>query len=57
MALVITRKWNEKVLIGDDIEVVVARTGFRTGVVRLAIKAPRHVKVIREELVARGAKK
>lgn len=57
MALVITRKWNEKLLIGDDIEVVIARTGYRTGVVRLAIKAPRHVKVVREELVGKGAKK
>lgn len=57
MALCITRKFNEKVLIGDDIEIVIARTGYRTGVVRLAIKAPKHVKVVREELLTREGKK
>lgn len=57
MALCITRKFNEKVLIGDDIEIVIARTGYRTGVVRLAIKAPKHIKVVREELLAKEAKK
>jgi len=57
MPLVITRKLGEKIRIGDDIEVVVARTGYRTGVVRLSIKAPRHIKVLREELVAKEVTK
>lgn len=57
MPLVITRKFGEKIRIGDDIEVVVARTGYRTGVVRLSIKAPRHIKVLREELVGKEAAK
>lgn len=57
MALVITRKYGERVLIGEDIEVTITRTGYRTGVVRLAIKAPRHVKVLRDELAGKEAKK
>jgi len=57
MPLVITRKLGEKIRIGDDIEVVVARTGYRTGVVRLSIKAPRAIKVLREELIAKEVTK
>jgi carbon storage regulator len=47
--LVITRKRGEKVQIGHDIEVMVTRVV--DGSVRLAIKAPADVKVVRTELL------
>jgi carbon storage regulator len=46
--LVVTRKLNEAVVIGDGIEIVVLRHG-RDGV-RLGIKAPSHVPVHRREV-------
>jgi len=46
--LVVTRKLNEAVVIGDGIEIVVLRNG-RSGV-RLGIKAPSHVPVHRREV-------
>jgi carbon storage regulator len=46
--LVVTRKLNEAIVIGDGIEVVVLRNG-RDGV-RLGIKAPLHVPVHRREI-------
>lgn len=46
--LVLSRKIDEKILIGDDIEiVVVAVTGDN---VRLGIKAPKDVKILRSEV-------
>lgn len=48
--LVITRRRGEKVQIGPDIEVMVTRVA--DGAVRLAIKAPQDVKVVRTELLA-----
>ena len=46
--LVVTRKLNEAVVIGDGIEIVVLRNG-REGV-RLGITAPSHVPVHRREI-------
>lgn len=46
--LVVTRKLNEAIVIGDGIEIVVLRHG-RDGV-RLGIKAPSHVPVHRREI-------
>ena len=46
--LVVTRKLNEAIVIGDGIEVVVLRHG-RDGV-RLGITAPSHVPVHRREI-------
>lgn len=48
MALVLSRKKNERILIGEDIVVCVLE--IKNGAVRLAIEAPRHVKVLREEI-------
>lgn len=45
--LVLTRKTNERILIGDDISVEVLRSV--DGKVRLGISAPRDVAVDREE--------
>lgn len=48
--LVLTRKLNESIMIGEDIEVMVldARDGF----VKLGIKAPRDIQVHRQEVFA-----
>lgn len=46
--LVITRKKDESVLIGDDIEIIVVK--LDDGSVKLAIKAPREVTILRKEL-------
>lgn len=48
--LVITRKKEETILIGDDIEVTVVSS--KDGVVKLAIKAPDDVTILRKELLA-----
>jgi carbon storage regulator len=47
--LVITRKADESVLIGGDVEIVVLEIGKDK--VKFGVKAPRDVKVMRSELV------
>lgn len=46
--LVLTRKAQESILIGDDIRVVILRTGSRVWV---GIEAPKEVTVLRSELL------
>lgn len=46
--LILSRKWREKLLIGDDITVQVTHIGPNS--VKLAITAPKGVLVLREEL-------
>lgn len=46
--LVLTRKKDEKILIGDDIEILVISCG--NGKVKLGIDAPKNVPVDREEV-------
>lgn len=46
--LVLSRKKNETICIGDNIEVTVVEIG--PGKVRLGIKAPKDVRVDREEI-------
>jgi carbon storage regulator len=46
--LVLTRKPNETILIGDDIEVRVLN--INKGQVSLGIEAPKNVKILRAEL-------
>lgn len=50
--LVLSRKVGERLLIGDDIVVVVVRV--RDGVVRLGIDAPKEIAIAREEVAGRG---
>jgi len=52
--LVITRKAGQRVFIGPDIEVTVGKL-LPDGKVRLCIQAPRATKIVREELVTKGA--
>ena len=47
--LVLSRKENESVYIGQDIQVKVSR--IDCGQVQLAIRAPEHVPILREELI------
>jgi carbon storage regulator len=47
--LVLSRKEGERILIGDNVEVVVQKIGG--GRVSLGIKAPKRVHVVRKELV------
>ena len=51
--LVLTRREGEAIKLGDDIEIEVLEV--RSGIVRLGIKAPRSVRVLRGELVAEVA--
>lgn len=46
--LVITRKKDDSIFIGDDIEVIVVK--IDDGSVKLAIKAPKDVTILRKEL-------
>lgn len=46
---VISRKIDEKIKIGEDIEIVVI--GFDKNQVRLGIKAPKHITILRSELI------
>jgi carbon storage regulator len=52
--LKLTRKISEKLRISDNITVTVL--GIRGCQVRLGISAPRHVSVLREELIIRAQK-
>lgn len=47
--LVLSRKVGEKIMIGDDIEVVVV--DIRGNKVRLGFKAPKSVKILRTEII------
>ena len=48
--LVLTRKKDEAVVIGDDIEIIVSE--ISEDKVKIAIKAPKSVKIFRKELLA-----
>ena len=47
--LVISRRVDEKVKIGEDIEIIVV--GFDKNQVKLGIKAPKHITILRSELI------
>ena len=47
--LVLTRKIDERITIGDDIELVVVDIDTRGGRVRLGIKAPEDIEIHRKE--------
>jgi carbon storage regulator len=46
--LVLTRKVNERIRVGEDITITVVRLG--PGSVRIGIDAPPHLSIVREEL-------
>ncbi len=47
--LVLSRKLNERIQIGDDVEIVVVRLG--THVVRIGVTAPKEVQILRPDAV------
>jgi carbon storage regulator len=47
--LIVTRKESESILIGDDIEVIVTEIGAER--VKIGIRAPRGIPIVRSELV------
>jgi carbon storage regulator len=47
--LVLTRRQGEVFHLGDDIEIEIL--DIKSGVVRVGIRAPRHVRVLRSELI------
>lgn len=49
--LVITRKKDESILIGDDIEIKIVKV--EDGSVKLAIEAPRDITILRKEIFDR----
>ncbi len=51
--LILQRKKNEAIRIGDNITIIVTDVGNDS--VRLAIEAPAHIKVLREELAQAAA--
>lgn len=51
--LILTRRANESIMIGDDIKFTVLSVKGR--VVRLGIEAPRHIPIDREEVAERKA--
>jgi carbon storage regulator len=49
--LVLSRKPNERILIGSDIKITVIRIGPNS--VRIGIDAPDHLNIVREEIAVR----
>ena len=47
--LILTRKWNERIFIGEDIVLVVL--GIENNRVKLGIEAPSNVTILREEII------
>lgn len=46
--LVLTRRTNQSVMIGDDIEIVIVEC--KDGSVKIGIEAPKNIKVFRKEI-------
>lgn len=51
--LVLSRKKDEAILIGDDIMIVVNRCGVDR--INLAIDAPKHIRIVRAELTGKDS--
>lgn len=47
--LVLTRKKDESIIIGDEIEIIVSE--ISEDKVKIAIKAPKNIKIFRKELI------
>lgn len=47
--LILSRKLNESIVVGDD--VIIKIVSIDKGVVKLGIEAPNHITVLREELL------
>jgi carbon storage regulator len=47
--LVLTRKLNQSLIIGDNIELVIL--DVQNGNVKIGIKAPKHIRIMRKEVI------
>jgi carbon storage regulator len=47
--LVLTRKFGQSLVIGDDITITILREGRHGNQVQVAVEAPKHIPIIREE--------
>ena len=47
--LVLTRKRNDRIVIGDDVRITIVKIDRNT--VRIGIEAPGHTRIVREELL------
>jgi carbon storage regulator len=54
--LVLGRKENETIHIGDDIKLTITKTRDKYGQVKVGIDAPSHVKILRGELYEKERK-
>ena len=52
MSLCLSRRLNERICIGDEIEIVVTR--IDRSQVQLAVEAPRHIRIKRKEIKDSG---
>lgn len=50
--LILTRRINESILIGDDTRITIL--GTNGGQVKIGIDAPRDINIVREELLSKG---
>lgn len=48
--LVLSRKRKQSIIVGDDVEIIVTR--INSSDVRIGVKAPKNVKILRGELAA-----
>jgi len=48
--LILARRADEAILVGDDIRIVICKVG-QNGSVRVGVEAPNGLKILREELV------
>lgn len=55
--LVLSRKVEESIFIGDDIEILVSSVDVNRGSVKIAIKAPKELTILRSELKDREGNK
>lgn len=54
--LILSRRAGESILVGDDIRIMLVGTK-RPGEARIGIEAPKHIRVVREELLERDLTK
>ncbi|UTW45103.1 carbon storage regulator [bacterium SCSIO 12696] len=52
--LVLTRREDQSILIGEDIKITIVKFGYKDGQVKVSIEAPKDVLILREGLKENG---